>query len=424
MATACTEDTVPSDTFDPTTTSAGDSSSTGAGPTTTPATGSSGGMDESSSGGSSDGSSSSGEPATDDGPATTSTECISVCGNNVIECDEVCDLAQLAGETCISLGNQGGQLGCSLTCDSYNELGCFICGNGVVDIAEDCESVVPDGVTCESMGFESGDLLCGTDCLWDTTDCAMCGDGIRQGAESCDGVDLGGEDCASLGLMGGTLACSPGSSFDPSACDIPGIPFGSDTGFTGYLLPLGMTTCDDISGTGTPTGLTDDSNQTVAIGFTFPVYGVDQTMANIQSNGTLRFGDNTYLSYTNSCLPTTTAPSANTLYVFWDDLNPGLGAGEVYYQTLGMPGDQRFVVQWDTANYSGDSADLMRFQAVLHEGTGFIDVCYVDTINAVNVGNNGAEATSGIQQSSSNGFDFSCDSPDLVDGTQLLYIPL
>ena len=423
MATACTEDTVPSDTFDPTTTSAGDSSSTGAGPTTTPATGSSGGMDESSSGGSSDGSSSSGEPATDDGPATTSTECISVCGNNVIECDEVCDLAQLAGETCISLGNQGGQLGCSLTCDSYNELGCFICGNGVVDIAEDCESVVPDGVTCESMGFESGDLLCGTDCLWDTTDCAMCGDGIRQGAESCDGVDLGGQDCASLGLMGGTLACSPGCGFDPSGCDIPGIPFGSDTGYTGYVLPTGMTTCDDISGTGTPTGLTDDSNQTVAIGFTFPVYGVDQTMANIQSNGTLRFGDNTYLSYTNSCLPTTTAPSANTLYVFWDDLNPG-AAGEVYYETLGMPGDQRFVVQWDVPNFGGNTGDLMRFQAVFHESSGFIDVCYVDTLNAGNVGDNGAEATSGIQHSSADGFEYSCNMPNLVDGTQLLYIPL
>ena len=69
-------------------------------------------------------------------------------------------------------------------------------------------------------------------------------------------------------------------------------------------------------------------------------------------------------------------------------------------------------------------SDLMRFQAVMHEGTGIIDVCYVDTINAVNVGNNGAEATSGIQRDSATGFDFSCDTPDLVDGTQLLYIPL
>ncbi|MCB9715044.1 MAG: hypothetical protein H6712_14350 [Myxococcales bacterium] len=415
---------MPGETLDPSTTSAGDSTSTGPGPTTSPAPGSSsGGMDESSSGGSSDGSSSSGEPATDDGPATTSTECISVCGNNVIECDEVCDLAQLAGETCISLGNQGGQLGCSLTCDSYNELGCFICGNGVVDIAEDCESVVPDGVTCESMGFESGDLLCGTDCLWDTTDCAMCGDGIRQGAESCDGVDLGGEDCASLGLMGGTLACSPGCSFDPSACDIPGIPFGSDTGFTGYLLPLGMTTCDDISGTGTPTGLTDDSNQVVPMGFTFSMYGTDYTQANLQSNGTVVFGAASYLTLGNSCLPTATAPSTDVLYVFWDDLNPG-AAGEVYYETLGMPGDQRFVVQWDVPNFGGNTGDLMRFQAVFHESSGFIDVCYVDTLNAGNVGDNGAEATSGIQHSSADGFEYSCNMPNLVDGTQLLYIPL
>ncbi|MCA9651533.1 MAG: hypothetical protein KC501_16555, partial [Myxococcales bacterium] len=273
------------------------------------------------------------------------------------------------------------------------------------------------------MGFESGDLLCGTDCLWDTTDCAMCGDGIRQGAESCDGVDLGGEDCASLGLMGGTLACSPGCSFDPSACDIPGIPFGSDTGFTGYLLPLGMTTCDDISGTGTPTGLTDDSNQVVPMGFTFSMYGTDYTQANLQSNGTVVFGAASYLTLGNSCLPTATAPSTDVLYVFWDDLNPG-AAGEVYYETLGMPGDQRFVVQWDVPNFGGNTGDLMRFQAVFHESSGFIDVCYVDTLNAGNVGDNGAEATSGIQHSSADGFEYSCNMPNLVDGTQLLYIPL
>ena len=368
------------------------------------------------------------EPGTSTGPVAEddgTTGEISVCGNNVIEGNEVCDLNQLNGETCQSLGHQGGQLGCRLTCDDYNLLGCFICGNEVIDSQEDCEGSVPEEVDCVSLGYQAGEVTCGADCLYDTTECSICGDGVQQGPESCDGLDLNGETCESLGLVGGTLACNiPTCSFDATGCDIPGTPFGSDVGYTGYELTLGATTCDDISATGTATGLTDESSQQVPIGFTFPVYGVDQTMATIQSNGTLRWGDNTHLTYNNTCLPSSTSPSTNVLYVFWDDLNPNVGAGEVYYQTLGMPGDQRFVVQWDVANFAGDATDLMRFQVVLHESNGFIDVCYVDTINAANAANNGAEATSGIQSDSMNAVQYSCNTPDLVDGLQLLYIPI
>lgn len=134
---------------------------------------------------------------------------IAVCGNNVIEGDEACDLAQLNGETCQSLGYQGGVLGCLLTCEDYNLLGCFICGNEVIDIAEDCEGgIVPEEVTCETLGYEAGDLACGADCLWDTAECSICGDGIQQGPEDCDGIDFGGETCASIGFDEGDLGCN------------------------------------------------------------------------------------------------------------------------------------------------------------------------------------------------------------------------
>jgi hypothetical protein len=365
----------------------------------------------------------------DTGPATSSSDGSTssppgpaTCGNNILEGDEVCDLTQLSGETCESLGHEGGQLSCLLDCSDYNLLGCYICGNDIINDAEDCEGVVPEEVTCESLGFEGGTIGCGADCLWDTSDCSICGDGIQQGFETCDGADFGGETCASLGLGGGNLACTAGCGYDFAGCDIAGIPFGDDGFYAGFALSPGVLPCDDISATGTVTNLTDDSNLVVPIGFTFPVYQVDQTMVNIQSNGNLTF-DAAYLSYTNSCVPSVTPP-ASTLFVFWDDLNPGLGLGEIYYETLGPVGAQRFVVQWDTANYSGDAADLMRFQAVLHEGTGQIDVCYVDTINAANTANGGAEATAGIQLSSVTGLGYSCDMPNLVDGTLLMYVPI
>jgi hypothetical protein len=139
-------------------------------------------------------------------PATTGE--ISVCGNNVIEGDEACDLAQVNGETCESLGYQGGELGCLLTCEDYNLLGCFICGNEVVDIAEDCEGEIPEDLDCETLGFEAGEVTCGADCLYDTTECSICGDGIQQGPEDCDGIDYGGETCASIGFDEGNLGCN------------------------------------------------------------------------------------------------------------------------------------------------------------------------------------------------------------------------
>ena len=66
--------------------------------------------------------------------ATTDPPPPPTCGNNVIEGDEVCDLTQINGETCESLGSEGGVLGCLLDCSDYNLLGCFICGNDVIDM--------------------------------------------------------------------------------------------------------------------------------------------------------------------------------------------------------------------------------------------------------------------------------------------------
>jgi hypothetical protein len=151
--------------------------------------------------------------------ATTDPPPPPTCGNNVIEGDEVCDLTQINGETCQSLGSEGGVLGCLLDCSDYNLLGCFICGNDVIDMAEDCEGDVPDEVDCESLGFEAGTVACGDDCLWDTSDCSICGDGIRSGPEQCDGLDFDGATCQSVGFDSGFLACNLAAcAFNYSAC--------------------------------------------------------------------------------------------------------------------------------------------------------------------------------------------------------------
>ncbi|MEM7152262.1 MAG: hypothetical protein AAF799_05435 [Myxococcota bacterium] len=347
------------------------------------------------------------------------------CGDGVQEGPELCDADDFGGASCQSEGFDSGELACVLTCNALDTSGCGSCGNLVADGGEVCDGADVRGQTCLARGFDSGVLQCTPDCsAVDPSACGLCGNGIIDGTESCDGTELGGASCGTLGLTGGSLGCTGGCQLDLASCDIPATPFGSDSGYSGYSLAPAFPTCDDISFTGTATGLSDDSNVEVPMGFDFPLYGVDHATVNIQSNGTLRWGDDSYLGFGNTCLPTSTEPASNVLYVFWDDLNPAVGAGEVYHQMLGVPGDQRFVVQWDTANFGGDAVDLMRFQVVLHELTGRIDVCYVDTQNGINSANAGAEASAGIQLDSTEGLQFSCNSPALVDGLQLLYIPL
>ena len=347
------------------------------------------------------------------------------CGDGVQEGPERCDAEDFGGVSCQSEGFDSGELACVLTCNALDTSGCGLCGNLVADGDEVCDGTDVRGQTCLARGFDSGGLQCTPDCAAvDSSNCGTCGNGIIDGSEACDGVELGGATCGSLGLTGGTLGCTASCQLDLASCDVPGTPFGSDSGYGGYSLSPGFTTCDDISLTGTATGLSDDSNVEVPLGFDFPLYGIDHGTVNIQSNGTLRWGDDSYLGFGNTCLPTNTEPASNVLYVFWDDLNPAVGAGEVYYQTLGIPGDRRFVVQWDTANFGGDAVDLMRLGVVLHELSGRIDVCYVDTANGINTANAGAEASAGLQRDSTDGLQFSCDSPTLVDGLQLLYLPL
>jgi hypothetical protein len=53
-----------------------------------------------------------------------------VCGNGVIESGEVCDGADLGGQTCVGLGFSGGTLACNAGCSAFNTSACFNCRGG------------------------------------------------------------------------------------------------------------------------------------------------------------------------------------------------------------------------------------------------------------------------------------------------------
>ncbi len=123
----------------------------------------------------------------------------------------------------------------------------------------------------------------------------------------------------------------------------------------------------DISGVGTALNLGDDDGRFVPLPFTFEFYGDAKTQVGISSNGYLTFdpSDSTPSDFTNDPIPNGNTPN-NLIAPFWDDLDPGDGTGQVYYQNLG---DGRFVVQWENVpHFPGPgTGDNYTFQAILND---------------------------------------------------------
>lgn len=142
----------------------------------------------------------------------------------------------------------------------------------------------------------------------------------------------------------------------------------------------------------------DDDKAVVNIGFPFTFYGQSYTSACVSTNGLLSFGG-CNSDFANQDL-TATGPSGNlpTIAPFWFDLSFAVkGAGAIYYQTMGPPGDRQFIVQWNNA-YPINAAKGVTFQVVLYESGSRILFQYKD----VNAGTGspasfGAGATVGIR---------------------------
>ncbi len=162
-----------------------------------------------------------------------------LCGNGVVDTGEQCDGADLNNETCQTQGWDTGALACDGSCQ-FDESQCAMiqaqCGDGVVTRPdEECDGSNFDGETCQSLGFQGGNLQCDNGChlrmdgCWGGTQ--SCGDGlINQHWEECDTTEFWSETCQTLGYQGGTLTCDNQCQHDVSQCT--GGPTCSDTGGT------------------------------------------------------------------------------------------------------------------------------------------------------------------------------------------------
>ena len=99
-----------------------------------------------------------------------------ICGDDVRNQPfEVCDGSDLAAQTCESRGFTAGTLACAADCASFDVSLCAVapsCGDGVVNQASElCDINDLRGATCQSLGLGGGLLACATDCNLDTSQC-------------------------------------------------------------------------------------------------------------------------------------------------------------------------------------------------------------------------------------------------------------
>ena len=105
---------------------------------------------------------------------TTGGSAAPACGDNLRNQPfEVCDGTDLAAANCQSLGFATGTLACAGDCLSYNVSGCnaaATCGDGIANQAsESCDLSDLRGATCTSLGLGGGILACAPDCNLDTS---------------------------------------------------------------------------------------------------------------------------------------------------------------------------------------------------------------------------------------------------------------
>lgn len=161
-----------------------------------------------------------------------------LCGDGVATGDEACDVADLEGATCDSLGYGTGTLACASDC-TFDTTGCTnapVCGDGTVDPGEECDdgnTVAGDGCDplclietppeCGNWNIDAGEECddgntvdcdgCSTSCTYDG-----CGSGTIDCGEVCDANDVT-SSCAALGYHSGTLGCNATcDGYDTSLC--------------------------------------------------------------------------------------------------------------------------------------------------------------------------------------------------------------
>jgi len=183
---------------------------------------------------------------------------------------------------------------------------------------------------------------------------------------------------------------------------------GAASPLPGYTVSTITAACDDVTGgtavvpASSATWSDDSASAITALPFTASFFGDEVTRWALTSNGLLQLfaatGGSTSTTFTNSSLPSTSAPNG-FVAAFWDDLLT-LDTGSTTIATartvtLGTAPARRFVTQWTDFTATGNTLRLT-FQAKLFEGSNNIEIHYC-SVTADNPRASGNSATIGAE---------------------------
>ncbi len=166
----------------------------------------------------------------------------------------------------------------------------------------------------------------------------------------------------------------------------------------------------------------------VPIPFGFNFYGTYYTQAGVQIDGSLYFPEpnevSTYPGPDNQPIPHDNFYIDRFIAPLWDDLY--LWPGGIYYQVLGTAPNRRVVIEYSrfsrlqSKTQPGDTGD---FEIILYEGSSAILLQYKDVDFGNPLYDFGASATVGIQNSPTQGVQYSYNSPALANELAILFLP-
>jgi hypothetical protein len=195
----------------------------------------------------------------------------------------------------------------------------------------------------------------------------------------------------------------------------------------GYFIAGSSAPFVDITSTGTKVlAGTDDATVAADLGFSFSLMGESYGSAWISSDGLMGFGtpDNSSanVSLADPSLGALIAP----LWQDWQFFTPGTDG--VFYETMGTPGNEEFIVEWhDAASTNFLAPGLVTFEAILYEGSNDALFSYgnLNTGNAAT--SSGAAATVGVSGGSAGEYveysDASYDPDGISSNSSLLVDP-
>ena len=159
------------------------------------------------------------EPGENTGEQTDQPSDKSVCGDGIVQDDEICDTKLDVSQTCAEYDESKtwaeGKPACAADCKSIEAGTCreIVCGDGIVDSSEACDTAVP--LECsdydDTKVWTEGTPVCAGCKSIEAGSCreTVCGDGIVDSSEACDtAVPLECSDYDSSQLMTGNAECA------------------------------------------------------------------------------------------------------------------------------------------------------------------------------------------------------------------------